>query len=339
MTKNQKIALEIGLIGVGLLALGAVFSGMGARLLQQTSTFSEASPLIVRPSPIGSIPSISTPATPLILNRTPASGPEPQPEILTLGSSNLVLLRGPVTDESGSKAQKKLLEISHSLSPEETIYLVLDTPGGSIPAGANLITTAQGLPQKVKTVTLFAASMGFQIAQALDERLVAPNGTLMSHRARFEGIGGEVGSEGEGQLVTRLRWSIRQLEVMDVHASERMGIDLPTYQTLIRPEYWVDGADAVRAHAADRVIRVSCSAELLAGSSKETMDTPFGQVGLEFSNCPLISYPLNISMQGLKFGSTQEERDFRAFLGSMLGDRQGFVKDFIVNNHYLKYIQ
>lgn len=258
---------------------------------------------------------------------------------LTLGSKNMVLLRGPVTDKSVADLQNQVLALSHTLARSESIYLVLDTPGGSIPAGVAFIETARGIPQKVKTVTMFAASMGFHIAQNLDTRYIAPNGTLMSHRATFGGVGGEVGSNGEGQLVTRLNWSLRSLQLLDFQAATRMGLALPLYQQMIANEYWVDGQDAVNAKAADEVIQLTCSQELIEKRTSIVVETLFGNLQADFSGCPLISYPLSVNQASLKFPSTQSEEAFKKFSETLFGDRTSFVKKYMIDNSYRNFLK
>lgn len=89
---------------------------------------------------------------------------------ITLNSDNFVALRDAVTWSSISKLQQDLLSLSAKLDDDEPIYLVLDTPGGSVMAGQRFIETVKGIPQPVHAVVLFAASMGFQITQAVDNR-------------------------------------------------------------------------------------------------------------------------------------------------------------------------
>ena len=86
---------------------------------------------------------------------------------VVLSKSNTLALQGPVTYSSVAQLQQKMIALSNSLSKNSTIYLVLDTPGGSVGAGMALIDTAKSIPQRVVTITSFAASMGFITVQSL----------------------------------------------------------------------------------------------------------------------------------------------------------------------------
>lgn len=286
------------------------------------------------------VKTLEVPPVDLGIGRTPAvSLNAVDVEVLVLGPANTLVLRGPVTDESASTLQKKLLTMSHTLPLNETIYLVLDTPGGSISAGNSLIDTARGIPQKVKTLTIFAASMGFHIAQNLDERLIVPRGTLMSHQATFGGVGGEVNSDGTGQLISRLKWSMRMIQLMDATAAARMDMELNAYQQMIKPEYWVDGQDAVNGKAADKVILASCSPELVESTTLSSVETMFGTLAVEFSSCPLITFPISVGRANLHFANPQQEEEFNKFLKTMFEDKEAFVKKFIVNREYEKFLK
>jgi len=128
-------------------------------------------------------------------------------DFILLQRRNMVLLRGPITSRSIAPVMQKLIIMSMFLKSSETIYLVLDTPGGSISAGNLFIDLCQSLPQKIKTLSLFSASMGFHIAQSLGERAVLPSTVVMSHRAHIEGLSGEV----PGEAVQRLNFIVKMV--------------------------------------------------------------------------------------------------------------------------------
>ena len=121
----------------------------------------------------------------------------PEFETVTLNSNNLLLLNSEVDGESlaalgtAAKTQdKKLGNIKEKFSGKKApFYLFLSTPGGSIQNGLEMIETLKGIGRPVHTITSFAASMGFQIVQNLDDRLILKTGILMSHHP----LGGTVG--------------------------------------------------------------------------------------------------------------------------------------------------
>lgn len=247
---------------------------------------------------------------------------------ITLELSNMIVLRGPVTGSSVGKAMKELREASRRVSKATSLYLVLDTPGGDIVAGQELIDFAKALPQKVHTITLFAASMGFQIAQNLDTRYIVTNGTLMSHRASVNGLGGQV----KGELETRYRMIRRTVDYLDLVASKRMGIDLKTYESKILNEYWVYGFDAVEAKVADEQVMLRCG-DTLEGSDAMVFDTIFGPVTVTFSKCPLIKEPESINLGGI----APEHRDeVNKTVKMSLSDKVRFVNEYIVTARFFE---
>lgn len=247
-------------------------------------------------------------------------------ETLILEEKNTVVFRGPVTDSSVANAMRNLQAVSRRVSKDTPILLVLDTPGGDIMSGQDLIDFAKALPQKVHTVTLFAASMGFQIAQALDTRYVARTGTLMSHRARLEGLGGQV----KGELETRYKMIRRAVDFLDVTAAQRMGLDLKAYEEKIFNELWVYGYDAVGEKVADKQVLVRCG-DSMNGSYDQVYETFIGSVVVTFSKCPLIRAP-----EAIKLGGVPEDKKLEvtnAVRMSISNQRQ-FVQDYILTNRF-----
>lgn len=212
---------------------------------------------------------------------------------LLLTEKNTIVLRGPITEESATKIQLALLQ-SYS---DSDIILVLDTPGGSVDAGLQIIEVANGLSKKVHTLTIFAASMGFQLAQNLGTRYIINYGTLMSHRATITGLGGQF----DGELESRYKYLKSDIDQLDIIAATRMNISVADYKALIKDEYWVKGYQAVTDKAADLVVNVSCSRILVQTTEKVTINTFFGTYVLTYSKCPLVTYPVSIDSPNNKF--------------------------------------
>lgn len=250
---------------------------------------------------------------------------------IKLEKRNSVVFRGVVTDNSVTQVMAKLQEMSQNLNKNDEIYLVLDTPGGSIFAGLDLIEFTKGLPQKVNTVTLFAASMGFQFAQALGTRYITETGVLMSHRGALSGLGGQI----NGELESRYKLYKRSVDILDTISSKRMKMSLKEYQDLILNEYWVFGLDSVNEKAADETVTVSCGTSL-NGTTEETVQTLFGAVNLNWSDCPLLKYPLKVEFNGLVSEEAVSE-EIKKYFKTLFFKKREFVSNYIINNNYERF--
>jgi len=257
----------------------------------------------------------STPATPIlsakdIVKKSEGYVPE---ETITLSRSNTVSFRNIVLPDTVAKAQMELLTKSKSLPKGAPIYLVLDTPGGDINAGMQLADTARGLGRPVHTITNFAASMGFYLVQRLGKRYITPSGTLMAHRARVEGVGGQV----PGEFLTAVNLIYRQVTKMEMQNAARLGISFEKYTALVKDEYWVTGEDAVVAGAADSLVNIKCD-DSLSGTTAESFQTLFGEATVEYSNCPAISSPLSIHFANQNEEAQRYRNDYSLFRRSLL---------------------
>ena len=193
---------------------------------------------------------------------------------------------------SGSYVASKQIEAMTKCAakPGKVIYITSYTPGGSIFAGQLFFDTLRGLPCTFHTITIFAASMGYQMAQNLGKRYILPSGTLMSHRASVGGLAGEIGGELESVL-RNIKKTVKELEVI---ASNRVGISLKKYRDAISDELWMTAEEAVETNHADEVVTVTCTNDLL-GTRIEKVSSFFGTLEVEFSNCPVIVAPLSVN--------------------------------------------
>lgn len=205
-------------------------------------------------------------------------------QVIVLSKDNTLSLRGPVDSDSMAKLSTQMLDMSERLRTDDVIYLVLDTPGGDVNAGNKFLDAAEALPQKVRTISIQSVSMGFHIAQRLDQRLITPSGMMMSHRVSVGGMSGQV---GRGELESRVAEIQRIAFKLDVIASDRMNIPVEDYRELIRDEYYISGQDAVDQGAADAVVLVRCD-ETLSGSHTFSQDSLFGPVTVTENNCPVL---------------------------------------------------
>lgn len=180
---------------------------------------------------------------------------------------------------------------------KEPIYLFLNTPGGSIQSGLELIEALKGIDRPVNTVTLFAASMGFQIAQNLGERLIVKNGQLMSHRARG-GVQGEFGGQSPSQLESRIEfWKTRINEMDKTTVARTNGKQtLQSYQASYVPELWMTGEQSVERGYADRVVTVKCD-DSLNGVTTHSVNFFGMEVQYDLDKCPINTSPSNICMK------------------------------------------
>lgn len=212
---------------------------------------------------------------------------------IVLSKENTAVLRGPVNSSSVADVMLQLSELNKSGSDSEPIYLVLNTPGGSVMDGLNLIEYMNSLRRPVHSISIFAASMGFHILQNSGKRYVTKYGTIMSHRARG-GFNGDIPQ----QVKSRFKHITDLLEKMDEQVISRTNgkFSKESYSELIRDEYWAVGNNAVKDGFADDVAKVKCDASLNGTTEKQLM-TFFGSLTVSFANCPLITEPLAVEKE------------------------------------------
>ena len=223
---------------------------------------------------------------------------EPKVASVTLTKDNTLVMNDYFYGESVANLSQRARELDAKLPSNEPLYLVLNSGGGSIDAGIELIENLNNLNRPVRTISLFAASMGFQTVQGLRGlRLLTSDGTLMSHKAR----GGFYG-EFPGQLDSRYSYYLKRVTRLDKRVVERTkGKHTDkSYAALVENEYWCDGADCIEQGFADQVVHPACD-QSLSGTHNKLYDR-FIYMGhiIEIidvmSNCPLITEALSYNI-------------------------------------------
>ena len=199
-------------------------------------------------------------------------------QTITLKENNTVVFRGRVTSSSADMYGAQLLNMSSNLEYNETIYLVIDSPGGSIWAGMNFISVMNSLPQNVVCIASFAASMAHGFLQACPgKRYITATGISMIHRAS----GNFQGQFNDGEVESRLEFWKSIVEIMEKNNAERMGLTLETYQSLAKDEFWCVGKSCVKYSFVDDITNIKCSPGLLNKTYRYSN-------GALLSGCPLI---------------------------------------------------
>jgi len=102
----------------------------------------------------------------------------------------IIMLSGPVTDDSASVIQAQLLFLSNE-DPKADINFYINSPGGSVSAGFGIIDTMKFLRCDVSTTCIgMAASMGSALLAAgtKGKRYLLPNSQVMLHQPLIGGV-------------------------------------------------------------------------------------------------------------------------------------------------------
>lgn len=215
-----------------------------------------------------------------------------------LTKDNSITLNDYFYGESVANLTQQAKDLDAKLPSGEPLYLVLNSGGGSIEAGIEAIQNLNTLNRPVHTITLFAASMGFQTVEGVKgERLITKNGTLMSHKAR-----GRFSGEFPGQLDSRYGHYLKRVLRLDKDVVGRTSgkHTLESYASLIENEYWCDGEDCLAQGFADRVVNPSCD-QSLQGTHNRLYDRWFFRGNVieivdVMADCPLNTEPLSYNI-------------------------------------------
>lgn len=208
------------------------------------------------------------------------------PNAIVLTSTNMVAINGPVNNDSISEAIAKLADLllKRNGAPYP-LYIVLNTPGGSVHAGLRLYEFLK--PYKnVHTITLNSMSMGAVLVEMIGgERLITETGTLMFHNIK---VG--VDSMGLGELEAQIKYTRTIEKMVKDKIKNRTGISADELDKKMADEWFMGADEAVESHMADRIVTVKCSKELLKDKkSQEVMIAPFlPAITVEISGCPLL---------------------------------------------------
>jgi ATP-dependent Clp protease, protease subunit len=202
---------------------------------------------------------------------------------IDLPKDRTVLITGPIEDTTATVA--KLMELGKT---EEPIYLVLNSPGGSVLDGAAVITALEAAKGPVYTVcNQLCASMAAMIFEHGTQRYAVDRSFIMMHPASG-------GAQGEvDKMVSRLSAIQRYVGKMEAYIATRAGISFERYKQLSGIEFWIDSEDAVNSGLVDKVVAIT-----LPDAPAQVFLLPQEQTSLPIGkkiwpNAPTITSPSN----------------------------------------------
>jgi ATP-dependent Clp protease protease subunit len=210
-------------------------------------------------------------------------------ETLLLTEANTINFREPVTSGSVRKIINEITAMRQK-DPNNTIYLVMNSPGGSITDGLDFIRFLD-TQENIKTITIFAASMASAIVEAnKGERLIVEDGIMMFHRAK----GSFSGQFNEGEVEAQLKAFTELVLFMENKNADRVGISLKEYKQKVVNEWWIIGKNNVSENVVDRIVKMKCDAGLTKARTEVDIETFFGSVTVLYSKCPLLTNLLEV---------------------------------------------
>jgi ATP-dependent Clp protease protease subunit len=164
----------------------------------------------------------------------------------------IIMLTGPVTDESSNSIIAQMLFLSND-DPKSDIQFYLNSPGGSVSAGLGIIDTMKFLRCDVATTCIgMAASMGACLLAAgtKGKRSVLPNSQVMLHQPLIGGVMQGPATDLGIEAAHMLRLRDRLYKLM----SEYTGKSPETIHRDFDRNKWLFAEESVEYGCADRVL-------------------------------------------------------------------------------------
>lgn len=230
-------------IGIGLLAVALL--GIGTILIP-----SKSSPTISEvPASLLTVAANTNAISAAVLSAANLTSSKKKVLNLELDPENVITLNTEIDEYS---VEDVIRRIQKNELENEDLYIILDCPGGSVFAGARLISYMESAKINVNTIVYgLAASMCAHIHAHGDKRYVLDRSTLMYHQASG-GVQGTV--KGMKNL---LGYVDRTVQKLDAYIADRAGIPRKEFDDLVSVDLWIDGEDAVAKGLADSLVTVN----------------------------------------------------------------------------------
>lgn len=226
----------------------------------------------------------------------------PQKGVITLTETNHAALTGEVDDNAITDIILKI-----ESSKEKTIYLFINSPGGSVLAGNRLIQYMATSDKSIICVAQIAISMAHQILQHCPHRIGTPDNVMMQHRMT-------AGVQGNVDEMSGLNNVFRQMEIqLNTQSAKRVGVSLEEFFKKVNLNWWTYGPDSKAQGMIDAISHVKCAPSLyLKETSKVVIIMGIFRVPVIQNGCPLV--PLRVDESKLKGVNSEEVEKLKNIL-------------------------
>ncbi len=159
-----------------------------------------------------------------------------------------------LTGEVAGNMQSLITQLSRlNAESNKPIYLLINSPGGSVIAGNLFLSAMEASKAPIYTVcTSICASMAFIIHQYGKARLVVDRAILMSHPASL-GLGSGELDKFQSFLTTLQRY----VDKNNAYIANRAGMDFKEFKARSAVEMWLDAEDAAASNFADGIVSIT----------------------------------------------------------------------------------
>lgn len=266
---NYKVSLAFVLAALTTLVSASLLLSLG----EPASVKVETTPVSLFPQPT------EAEYKPLVLPENKKVNATKTVSTLHVDAQNSVILVGEVGADSARIAQ----EIIKKTRENKAVYLLINSPGGSVLDGAQIISAMQSSKVPVNTVCLqICASMAAMIHQYGSQRMMIDRSVLMFHDA----AGGLQGYFPH--MKSRLKMLDSYITKLNLDISSRAKVSLKEFEAAEHDELWMDAEDAQARNFNDKIVSVTFDESLLEGPASEkllgTKVSPKNKLGIDLKN-------------------------------------------------------
>lgn len=167
---------------------------------------------------------------------------------LNLNGKQIITIDGEISGESYFVA-KQIIALGKSGKP---IYILLNSPGGSVLDGALIVSAIEGSPVPVYTVVEGLCASMCQIIHAYGTKRMMTDRTILMGHPASGGVSGTL-----EQMQSRLSMIQRYVNKFNAYIAKRAGLTLNAYLTMVVSEMWLDAEDATNMHFNDEIVSIN----------------------------------------------------------------------------------